>query len=258
MQQTSRVRKLRYNTIMILNDKIFKLNNINNFINYDDITEHIKTLNIYPMEIQYIIKNNLKLQIKTFDNYTNNYIYNEIEIHNKQSYYFLTKLKSIIENKGHIFNFIEIEKTEIMHEKGTNELYNEIILCENITQNEYDIIETQKKNNECSKINKIKALKFYYLYKLGLKNLNLDVLKTFYNKTNLINNFLSIIDIQNYKQNQEAENIKKYNKLILIKQLLLDFNINNIFDTNYNISESEFTNYFDNSINNNKIFVIHY
>ena len=56
------------------------------------------------------------------------------------------------------------------------------------------------------------------------------------------------------KQNQEAENIKKYNKLILIKQLLLDFNINNIFDNNYNISESEFTNYFDNSINNNKLF----
>ena len=103
MQQTSRIRKLKYNNIMVLNDKMFKLNNMNNFINYDDTIEHIKTLNIHPMEIQYIVKNNIKLQVKTFDNYTNNYIYNEIETHDKQAFSFLTKLKNIIENKGHIY-----------------------------------------------------------------------------------------------------------------------------------------------------------
>ena len=256
MQMMSRVRKIEQNNILILNDKLFKLNEINHYINYDDMQEHIKTLNIYPMEIQYIIKDNVKIQHKTFDNYTRNYIYNEIENYNKSSYYFLSKLKDIIENKGHIFNYIEnVEKCDDKHhEKGTNELYNEILNANDININEYELIESKKKNNECKRHEKIESLKYYYINKLCLSKLNINIIKQYYNKTYLINNFISIIDITNYKQNDEAQNIKNYNKLLLIKQLLLDFNISNIFDSNYNISEIQFNNYFDYSIINNKLF----
>ena len=63
------------------------------------------------MKTEYIKRDNKLLKINSFDNYTQNYIYNVIEQKNKESYYFLNKLKDLIESKNGIFNFIE--KTEI-------------------------------------------------------------------------------------------------------------------------------------------------
>ena len=128
------------------------------------IEENIQTLNIFSIEIQYIIQDNTKLQIKTFDNCTKNYFYNEVENHNKSPLYFLTKLKNIIEQKGHIFNHIEKMKLKkILHMKK--------ILINNTMK--FYILKIylkvhKKKNNERSRIEKIEALKYHYLYKLGL------------------------------------------------------------------------------------------
>ena len=54
------------------------------------------------MKTEYIKRDNKLLKVNSFDNYTQNYIYNIIEQKNKESYYFLNKLKDLIESKNGI------------------------------------------------------------------------------------------------------------------------------------------------------------
>ena len=165
MQMLSRIRKIRCSEITILNDKMFKLreNNIN-YYNYNDISEEIKLYKIFEMKTEYIKRDNKLLKINSFDNYSKNYIYNVIEQKNKESYYFLNKLKDIIESKNGIFNFIK--KTELKNiikiDKPTNKLYELIINSNDINHEQYIQIENSKKNNECTEENKIISLKYYY------------------------------------------------------------------------------------------------
>ena len=98
-----------------------------------------------------------------------------IERKNKESYYFLNKLKDIIESKNGVFNFIE--KTEIKNiikfDKPTNKLYELIINSNDIIYEQYIEIENSKKNNECTEENKIISLKYYYCHKFILDKHNL-------------------------------------------------------------------------------------
>ena len=165
MQMLSRIRQVKSNIITILNDKMYKIreNNIN-YYNYNDICEEIRLYKIFETKTEYIYKNDKLLKVNSFDNYSKNHIYNIIEQKNKESYYFLNKLKDIIESKNGIFNFIE--KTEIKNlikfDKPTNKLYELIINSEDITHDQYIQIENSKKNNECTEENKIISLKYYY------------------------------------------------------------------------------------------------
>ena len=165
MQMLSRIRQVKSNIITILNDKMYKIreNNIN-YYNYNDICEEIRLYKIFETKTEYIYKNDKLLKVNSFDNYSKNHIYNIIEQKNKESYYFLNKLKDIIESKNGIFNFIE--KTEIKNlikfDKPTNEIYNKIIDSIEITHEQYIQIENSKKNNECTEENKIISLKYYY------------------------------------------------------------------------------------------------
>ena len=257
MQMLSRIRKLKSNIISILNDKMFKLrkNNIN-YYNYNDISEEIKLYKIFEMKTEYIKRDNKLLKINSFDNYSKNYIYNIIEQKNKESYYFLNKLKNIIESKNGIFNFIE--KTEIKNiikfDKPTNKLYELIINSNDITHEQYIQIENSKKNNECTEENKIISLKYYYCHKLCLSNINLEILKMYYNNTSYLNNFLSIVDVRNFQQNEEAGNIIKFNKQKLINNFISNLGFLNIFDNTHNISNDKLCNNFYNLYNTNELF----
>ena len=234
----ARIRKVKNNNIIILNDISFKNNIVNNYVNMLDVKEDLKKLSIFPMQIEYVTKLDICYKICKYDDYTNNYLHNLLEIEDKKPFYFLCHLKELIISKGHEYNYIEKNNTEIKHEKGNNELYNNIMCSHDISCEEYEKIEHKKKcNDNLTKCEKIQSIKYYYKYKLSLNNLNIDIIKMYYNKFYLLNNFLCIIDINNYKLNENCENIKNYNKLILIKKFIIDIGIMNIFDENWNISE---------------------
>ena len=76
----------------------------------------------------------------------------------------------------------------------------------------------------------------------------------YYNKTYYLNNFLNIIDIRNFKQNEEAGNIIKFNKQKLINNFISNLGFKNIFDNTYNISNEELSNNFYNLYNTNELF----
>ena len=254
----SRIRKVKSNIITILNGKIFKLreNNNINYYDYNDISEEIKLYKIFEMKTEYITKDDKLLKVNSFDNYSKNHIYNIIEQKNKESYYFLNKLKDIIESKNGIFNFIEKTETKnlIKFDKPTNKLYELIINSNDITHEQYIQIENSKKNNECTEENKIISLKYYYCKKICLSNINLEILKMYYNKTYYLNNIFSIVDIRNFKQNEEAGNIIKYNKQKLINNFISNLGFANIFDNTHNISNEELSNNFYNLYNTNELF----
>ena len=257
MQMLSRIRKVKSNIITILNEKVFRIreNNIK-YCNYNDISEELRLYKIFEMKTEYIKKDNKLLKINSFDNYSKNYIYNIIEQKNKESYYFLNKLKDIIETKNGIFNFIE--KTEIKNiikfDKPTNKLYELIINSNDINHEQYIQIKNSKKNNECTEENKIISLKYYYCHKLCLSNINLEILKMYYNKIYYLNNFLCIVDIRNFKENEEAGSIIKFNKQKLINNFIRNLGFVNIFDNTHNISNDELSNNFYNLYNTNELF----
>ena len=75
----------------------------------------------------------------------------------------------------------------------------------------------------------------------------------YYNNTSYLNNFLSVIDIKNFKQNEEASNIIKFNKQILINDFIKKMEIN-IFDKTFKISQENLINNFTSLYNNSNLF----
>ena len=120
LQMMNRVRKIKNPKITILNEKIFKLNEIYKFVTFDDVKDALIRSNNFKMIQAYETIDNKSVKIKKLSNYHINYIYNEMERHNKSAYYFLSLFKQIVEEKGH--NFEYIKKDKFQNTKISNEI----------------------------------------------------------------------------------------------------------------------------------------
>ena len=187
LQMLARIRKIQNSTIIILNDSLFKNNIVNHYVNMDDVKQDLQKLNIFPMKTEYVTKLDIKYKISSYDDYTINFLHNLLENENKKPYYFLSYFRELIESKGNVYKFTEKnEKEQIKYEKGNNELYNNILNSNDITTEEYEIIENKKKKNEnLTTTEKIESLKYYYKYKLSLNFLNIDLIIIHFIKINI-------------------------------------------------------------------------
>ena len=235
LQMINRVRKIQNPKITILNEKIFKLNDIYKYVTYEDVKNALICSNNFKMVQTYKTIDNKRVKIKELSNYHINYIYNEMERHNKSAYYFLSLFKQIVEEKGHTFEYIK--KDKLQKTKTSNEIYNNIYDAPLISY-EQSILYTQKQKT-LDRDEKIKLYKYYMCHKLGLDFLTLDIIKKFYNKFYLIDNLIYLIDIKNYKLNNDATTIMNYKKTKLIIELIQDIGYNNIFDSKKYISNDE-------------------
>ena len=91
-------------------------------------------------------------------------------------------------------------------------------------------------------------------HKLGLDVLSLDIIKLFYNKYYLIDNLICLIDIKNYKLNNDAATIMHYNKSKLIIELIKDIGFNNIFNSKQYITNDELLTNFKMIFNNSELY----
>lgn len=253
LQMLSRVRKLTDNEIIILNDKQFTIRNIKNYVTYEDAQQQMKEMNSFKMVTEYKTINNKRVKTINYDNYTTNFIYNMVEDRNKKPFYFLNKLKEIVESKGHIFNYEPLIKKKrcVMDE---NNLFLELVDTPLIKRNEYKEINEQKKKNNATREEKIKAAKYAYCSLLGLDNFDYDIIKTFYHKRHTIYNLINIIDKENYQKTNEAENKINLEKLELVEDIIIKLGFNNIFDNKQCITAEELTKQFKIIYENNKIF----
>ena len=186
---------------------------------------------------EYITKDNKRIFRITFDNYTNNYLYNLIEDGNKQKFYFLPLFKTLVENKGHtiIFNDIDTVKKynidEFMQEY--QDKFDDIIKAPLIDKFEFEKLNQLKIKSNSTEEQKIKLVKYYFYNLLALnKNEKIDyeTLKFWYYNKHLIKNFKNLINIDEYKKTNELQNILNYDKLIFVDKLLTTLNLNDIYD----------------------------
>ena len=89
---------------------------------------------------------------------------------------------------------------------------------------------------------------------MGLDKLNIELLKTFYYGKHLIYNFINIIDIDNFKKSNEAQNIIYFEKLEFIHYLLKELSFTNIFDSKNLIQGDKLIDKFKNIYNKHKIY----
>jgi hypothetical protein len=89
---------------------------------------------------------------------------------------------------------------------------------------------------------------------LGLDKLSIELLKTFYYGKHLMYNFINIIDIDNFKKSNDAQNIINFEKLEFIHYLLNELGFTNIFDNKLLIKSEAFISKFKNIYNTHNIY----
>ena len=253
MQMLNRVRKIDNNKITILNDKIFKLNDIYKYMTFEDVKTALIQSNNFKMIQTYETIDNKRVKIKKLSNYHINYIYNEVERHNKKPYYFLSLFRDIVTQKGHTFEYIK--KDKFQKNKTTNEIYYNLLECQLINYSTSQLLTKMQNKNDICREEKILLEKYYMCKKLGLDILTLEIIKKFYNKFYLIDNFTYLIDIKNYSLNHDAQTIMNYSKTKLFINLIKDLGYNNIFNTKKYITGEELITNFKNIFSNSELYL---
>ena len=253
MQMLNRVRKIENNKITILNDKIFKLNDIYKYMTFEDVKTALIQSNNFKMVQTYETIDNKRVKIKKLSNYHINYIYNEVERHNKKPYYFLSLFRDIVTQKGHTFEYIK--KDKFQKNKTTNEIYYNLLECQLINYSMSQTLSKMQNQDRLNREEKILLEKYFMCKKLGLDILTLEIIKKFYNKFYLIDNFTYLIDIKNYSLNNDAQTIINHSKTKLFINLIKDLGFNNIFNTKKYISGEELLINFKNIFSNSELYI---
>ena len=121
MHMLNRVRKIENYKITILNEKIFKLNDIYKYVTFDDVKTTLIQSDNCRLVQTYKTIDNKRVIIKKLSNDHINYIYNEVERHHKKAYYFLSLYRDIVIEKWHRFEYIKKEKFQ--KTKSFNKIY---------------------------------------------------------------------------------------------------------------------------------------
>ena len=249
-QMLARVRKVSDNTITILNPGIKEKKTADFWIYqelkacYDELRKRDKN------NIQF---ENGKIQV-SFDEYDNNFIYNEVEELNKNPCYFISYFYQLAIKKGHTVKFDSDENEnaeDFFRETKENKHLLSILESKDIDYNEFQMLLKLQERNKSKREDKLQIAKFKHAYALGVDRLDIETLKPFYNRTHLINNFLSLMDIQNFKTQDDEE--RKIECIHIMKKLVNDLGFDNIFDKK-TIKNEQFEEALEDIVDNNIIF----
>jgi len=257
MQMLNRVRKLTENKVFLLNDKNFSMRNVTNYITFEDEVEALKYLpNEFKMSTIYKTVNGQRVKTINYDNYTINYLYNRVEEENKKPFYFLSKLKEIMLQKGHCFTYEDKKekKQRGISEKDKNNFLLELVQTKVINDSKYTLLNEKKNRNMATREEKILLAKKYYCIQLGLDNFNEELIKSFYHRIGMISKFMSLIDEENFHETNDAKNKIDMTKLLLVRDLLNVLGFINIFDTKKVVTSDELMKQFKVIFSKNKIY----
>ena len=268
LQMLARIRKTTDNEIIINNSTSnFKINDECELYNFSQVKHNAAYLKCFEKSGRYVLNSNgKKIYRVCFDAYTTNYIYNYMEILNKQHFYFLTNFKELILSKGHqlIFNKF-IDKNDDEDEYNEEFSFNYEIIktpsdkiydADNITQAEYNQIKIKKQNNKATEEDKTKADKYFLMKELGndkiINKITVDIIDKWKNKIYTIANYNFMVDINKYKRDNTADNILYYEKLLFTKKLIETLNLK-LDDKSKFINSEELKNNFITFFKNENI-----
>lgn len=163
-----------------------------------------------------------KVRKVILDAYDTNSIYNKVEELNKHSFYFMSYFKQLGLKKGYAITyyqpdmFAEETETETETEDDTESVVSSVasaqqskirplLDCDDIRDSMHfsELLEKKRRNKATTK-DKLMIEKEMYKRALGVDKLNESIMKCFYRKDHLINNYISLIEPNHVREMEEA------------------------------------------------------
>lgn len=235
------------------------------YFTFEEVKNSILALEGIKTKTEDVLINGKMCKSTKINPYDTNYIYNKMESLNNGNYYFLSTLKNMCLNKGHTFKIEPKDAFRVLmkmminknveDEEGIKETkYNkkeEIISVDDIDKNEYEEILKKQNKDKASQEEKFKVEKYIYKKTLGVDILDKKLLDKF--NLNSIKNFISLIDVENIKNNQDNQTLEIKDKAKSIIKVINDLGFNNIFDTK-EILKPEFEKKMNEVLKSNTIY----
>ena len=112
--------------------------------------------------------------------YDSNYVFNKIENLYKTDYYFLGQLKQIVESKGHEFILDASPYKPVVNKSDdSDEKVDGLLLVEDITNNEYDMLIHKQSESQATAEDKMKIKKHVFKKCLGVDILNQELIDNY-------------------------------------------------------------------------------
>jgi hypothetical protein len=170
----------------------------------------------------YVEKNDYTLKTFQLDPYNTNAIYNKVEELNKNQYYFLPLLKMLGEQKGYKFvNIVDpFEDDEGKNDKNNKNKLEPILTADDIDFDTFQELLKKQKSNLTTEKEKMIIEKQMYKLNLGLDEINEDVLKCYYRKTNTVKNYFYLLhdDLLHDEKTQHGE--EQNSRLTIVRNLI--------------------------------------
>lgn len=229
LQMLARVRKIKDNNILILNEH-FKYNNLamQQFYNFNEVKNFVLNLEDIKMSSEIKKIGNKMCKVSKLKAYDVNYIYNRLEVLNSGKYYFLAMLKMLMINKG---STVIIKTQDKKIKKIDKESFvDKILKIEDIDNTIYNTLINKQKKSKASEEDKLQISKHSYKIKLGVDKLNNEILVAFREKSR-VDNFIYLIDDKNIPLHQDNQTKEKKLKIKILNSVINDLGFKNIFDT---------------------------
>lgn len=217
-QMLRRIRKIEDTDILIFNYSLLKLNDKMLYETYEKTKKYyIDTTEINELELYDIIT-----------------IYNIVETENSCKSIFLKSFLSRAVDKGYKYTLLE-DKAKTSRSSFKKQ---EIIKAYDIlTAEVYEEFYSKIKNKEEERYMKLAITKYYAKYILGVDILNMKILNNYYNKYDLIYNYLGLLCINNIKDNDNIKDKELLKQIPIIKDLINRLGFSNMFDSKTIITE---------------------
>jgi hypothetical protein len=170
----------------------------------------------------YVKQNNYIKKSYELDSYNTNAIYNKVEELNKNQHYFLPLLKMLGEQKGYKFvNIVDpFEDDEGKNEKNNKNKLEPILTADDIDHTTFQELLKKQKSNLTTEKEKMIIEKQMYKLNLGIDEINEDVLKCYYRKTNTVKNYFYLLhdDLLHDEKTQHGE--EQNSRLTIVRNLI--------------------------------------
>jgi len=267
-QMLARVRKFESNEVLIL-DKCFDTKDVNPnkpFFHFDEVKESILLLENFKLETSDVVQDGKVYKTTNLSTYDINYIYNGTEKRNASVKNWLSYFHKLALIKGHNISYLRNKpsKTDNNNDIFENDYFEEevvedmkmtaddlLVAAENIDDEQYKELLTKQKKNKATSEDKLKIKKHATKLSLGLDELSTQVLNVF--DLHSVQNFTSLIDIDNIKKNDDNQTLEAIDRSKTVKQLIQEIGFKHIFDKK-EIDQKTFLKTVDNIIKTNKMF----
>lgn len=261
LQMLFRVRQIRNKDVLVLNrDKLPSAKC--SFWTFDEVLEGIIQTRNTILEYDHVVHfdGNNRIRTKIVSNYCKCQVYNKVEQLNKNRTYFLPFLIHLAKQKGYtiLFSDQSTDNAEyhIFNDKKPNLKLNCILDMEDINDHTYSVLIEKQQNGTATQTDKLTLTKHFYKRKLGVDLLDYNIMKVFFKKEHLIDNFIYLLNphlIPNYSDDQ-TQQIRLQNKIV--SNLLTDLGFESVFST-HKYDYPTFNRLLQQTILNNFLFKEH-